>query len=117
MKIFDDLTEISTPENAADLIKTSSTLPILIYKHSPICSVSLYSQKEFVDFLNVNNQPLNIQWVDVVHSRPASQKIAELIEIEHASPQILLISNGKCVWNASHSNITKESLLKYTADL
>jgi bacillithiol system protein YtxJ len=50
-------------------------------------------------------------YLDVLLSRNISNLIAEKYSIEHASPQVLIIKNGKCIYSASHSEIFFESLL------
>ena len=48
--------------------------------------------------------------VVVQKARNVSQEIAKQTGVRHESPQILLVQNGKCVWNASHRSITAENL-------
>jgi bacillithiol system protein YtxJ len=49
-------------------------------------------------------------YLDVLLSRNISNLIAQKYNIEHASPQVLIIENGKCIYSASHSEISFESL-------
>lgn len=45
-------------------------------------------------------------YLDLLAYRPISDSIARDFSVTHQSPQILLIKNGKCVYNASHHHIS-----------
>jgi bacillithiol system protein YtxJ len=99
------MTPITNEKQTIDLIGNSDGM-FLIYKHSPICDLSATAQDEVNAFIAKNNNVISIHSVDVLASRPASQKIEALSGIRHESPQILLFKEGKCIWNASHRRIT-----------
>ena len=42
--------------------------------------------------------------------RPVSQYIADKFSVWHESPQVLLISKGECIYDASHLDITVAEL-------
>ena len=50
-------------------------------------------------------QKAHLQMIDVVLDRPVSLHVAEQINVQHQSPQILLIKQGKAIFNASHNAI------------
>lgn len=81
----------------------------LLYKHSPICGVSHAAKREIERFVQIHEDIL-VYAIDVVSERPLSQKAAHRLGIRHESPQAILIVNGRPVWNASHFDITAESL-------
>lgn len=43
--------------------------------------------------------------VDVIQERNLSREIADEYGIDHESPQVLLIRNGQCIYDRSHSSI------------
>jgi bacillithiol system protein YtxJ len=43
--------------------------------------------------------------------RKISNQIADDFNIIHASPQILVIKNGKCIYNTSHNNINWKNIV------
>lgn len=51
-------------------------------------------------------------FLDLISYRSISNKIAETFGVQHESPQVLLIENGKCVYNASHMGISYDTLKK-----
>lgn len=52
----------------------------------------------------------NLYFLDLISYRAISAQIAETFSVHHESPQILLIKNGNCVLDASHSDISAEEV-------
>ena len=46
-----------------------------------------------------------IVFLDLITYRSISNQLADDFNVEHQSPQILLIKNGNCVYHASHNAI------------
>ncbi len=87
-----------------DAIEYSYKEPILIFKHSTRCSISSLA----LNRIESNPQQKLIQncyYLDLLSFREISNKIEQDFNIFHASPQILVIKDGKCVYNTSHNNI------------
>ena len=87
-----------------EIISNSNKIPQVIFKHSTRCSVSSMAKNR----LDKNNAPngINFYFLDLIKHRNLSNKIADHFEVRHQSPQVLVIINGKCVYNESHSGIT-----------
>ena len=49
-------------------------------------------------------------YLDLIAYRPVSNKIAETIGVEHQSPQVILLKDGKAIYDTSHNDITVEGL-------
>ena len=81
----------------------------LIYKHSPMCSLSFMALAEVTRFARTNPD-VPIYLVDVVRSRAFSRRLAERLGIPHASPQVMLLRLGASVWSASHERIDAEAI-------
>ena len=45
-------------------------------------------------------------FLDVISRRALSNEVAKAFEVYHESPQLLLIRNGECVYEASHLDIS-----------
>ncbi len=56
--------------------------------------------------------PIHFHLVDVIASRPVSNKIAEIFAVHHESPQLLVIHRGECVYEVSHLEIKPADILK-----
>lgn len=98
--------EISTIDQWKEVLEKSKDKPALLFKHSTTCPISANAYREFVDF----ESPVETYLVKVIESRDVSNEIASDVNVQHASPQALLITNSQVVWNASHGRITGNSL-------
>jgi bacillithiol system protein YtxJ len=86
-----------------EIIAASNTIPQVIFKHSTRCSISSMAKNR----LDKKNAPdgINFYLLDLIKYRSISNKIAEIFQVTHQSPQVLVIQNGKCLFNESHSGI------------
>ena len=48
--------------------------------------------------------------LDLLSYREVSNAITDIFEVEHQSPQILLIKNGNCVFHQSHNAISTKKI-------
>ncbi|MEH7226401.1 bacillithiol system redox-active protein YtxJ [Bacillus sp. JJ1566] len=81
----------------------------IFIKHSLTCPISKAAFDEYEQFV-AEHEDVPTYYLNVQEARDLSNHIAEHFEIKHESPQALLFEDGKVKWNASHRNITKESL-------
>ena len=107
---WNDLTEES---QLAEIKKQSNTQPVVIFKHSTRCGISAMAKTR----LERTTAPENVAfyYLDLVHYRSISNKIAELFSVHHESPQVLLIRNGSCVYDESHNGISMEEIIEQAA--
>ncbi|WP_371416355.1 bacillithiol system redox-active protein YtxJ [Pedobacter sp. L105] len=82
----------------------------LIFKHSTRCSVSMMAKKRFELDWEVIPEGTNLFFLDLISHRAISAQIAETFQVHHESPQILLIKDGSCVLDASHSDISADEV-------
>ncbi|MFT6815843.1 MAG: bacillithiol system protein YtxJ [Sphingobacteriales bacterium] len=92
-----------------EIVEESNKKPVLIFKHSTRCSVSMMAKRSFQsDYTeSLNFTPY---YLDLISFRDISNKIADDFGVFHQSPQVLLIENGKCIYNASHGEISIDSI-------
>ncbi|MEO6039054.1 MAG: bacillithiol system redox-active protein YtxJ [Saprospiraceae bacterium] len=106
---------LTTVEEIERLKDRSFTVPCLILKHSTSCNISAIAQYRLNDDWDFAGTTLEPYYLDLLRFRPVSRYIADAFEVYHESPQILLIINGECVYDASHLDISvaelKEALL------
>lgn len=103
-----NLTQI---EKIDEIINQSNEKPALIFKHSTRCHISKMVLKQFENEYNLDDK-MECYFLDLLEFRPISNAIAERFNIEHQSPQIILIKNGKAIYNASHESIAADELEK-----
>ncbi|QEM12691.1 MULTISPECIES: bacillithiol system redox-active protein YtxJ [Mucilaginibacter] len=84
----------------------------LIFKHSTRCSISMMAKRRFeLDWDNLpENMPL--YFLDLIKHRDLSNQVAQLFQVHHESPQVLLIKNGECILDQSHSGISVDETLE-----
>lgn len=104
-------TEITTLDEWKSILEKSSETPFVILKHSTRCPVSTNALNEFDAYLNEKpNEANQYYMVKVIEARPVSNQIAEDVDLEHASPQIIYVKDQEKVWNTSHWSITQEHI-------
>ena len=92
-----------------ELIHKSAEIPQVIFKHSIRCSISSMVKNR----LERDKQPSGIDfyYLDLINNRSLSNLVAEKFGVSHESPQVLLIRNGKCVYDESHNGIRMDEIV------
>ena len=91
-------------------IEKSNDTPVLLFKHSTRCPVSMMAKKRLESDWNFTQQELSPVYLDLIAYRTVSNEIAERFDVVHQSPQVLLIKNRKCVYHASHEGIEVQKI-------
>lgn len=103
-----------TTENQLEELKNiSKTHPVLIFKHSTSCGISKMVIKRFEKLFSEEHQSLKGYYLDLLRYRTISNEIADKFGIVHESPQLLVIKNEVCVFNASHYSILEINLSRF----
>ena len=102
MEQFDEIDEIS------------QTKPVVLFKHSTRCSISRMALKQFDSEFNYPEEKIDWYLLDLLNHRDLSNEIASRYNVMHQSPQIIVIRNGKAVFNESHDSISAEDLKQFT---
>lgn len=99
---------ITTEADWQSIIAASEIVPQLVYKHSTRCSISSVAKSR----LERSAIPPGIQlhYLDLIKYRSLSNMIAEDTGVRHESPQVLLMVNGKCIYNESHMGINMDDI-------
>ena len=95
---------LDTDEKLNELFEKSNEKPIVLFKHSLTCPISTDACNQMA----IVEGDVNI--VIVQTARPISNAIAERTNIQHASPQMIVLRNGKPIFNASHYDITADKV-------
>ena len=69
--------------------------------------------KRFESLFMEEFQFLKVYYLDLLQYRIISNDIAKMFEVVHESPQLLVIKNENCVYNASHNNILEINLSRF----
>jgi bacillithiol system protein YtxJ len=84
--------------------------PCLILKHSTTCNISAIAKFRLEDDWVFPESTLRAYYLDLLRFRSVSAYIADTFEVHHESPQILIISKGECIFDASHLDITVDEI-------
>lgn len=101
---------LHSPEAAQAAFAASRLAPVFIFKHSTACGLSARALAEFNAFLATAPEGFGYYQVDVLEARAASDRIEELSGVRHESPQVLLLWEAKCVWDADHGRVRAQAL-------
>ncbi len=83
-----------------------------IFKHSTTCSISAMAKSRFERDWNESLSNAKPYLVDLLKYRAVSNAVTEKFCVHHESPQILLIQNGECIYDASHLDISFAELIE-----
>lgn len=81
--------------------------PVLIYKHSTSCSISSTALNRLERAWNAHEMAdLKAYRLDLIRYRAVSNAVAAEFGVRHESPQVLILRDGACVYDASHLGIS-----------
>ena len=102
--------QLVSEEQLKQIIQKSTEKPQVIFKHSTRCSISSVAYQR----LQKAAQPdgFDFYYLDLLAHRPLSNQIADTFQVHHESPQILVIRDGKCVYDESHLAISMMDIVE-----
>lgn len=92
-----------------EIVKKSAEKTQVIFKHSTRCSISSVAQQR----LQKGKLPEDIDfyYLDLLSYRGISNQVADTFKVHHESPQVLVIKDGKCVYDESHLAISMDEIV------
>ena len=91
--------KVTHKEGLEELISNSNSRPVVIFKHSNSCPISAVAYREMEDLDG------DVSLIEVQSARDVSLEIASRTGVRHESPQVIILRDGKAVWNASHFDV------------
>lgn len=105
---------LNREDQIQEIIEASKQKPVVIFKHSTSCSISATAKGRLErQWAAADAAAIQPYYLDLLAFRPVSNLVAHTFDIEHESPQLLLIRDGKCVYDASHMGIRLEEVKKH----
>ncbi len=105
--------KLESEEQLEQLKADSGEQKVLIFKHSTRCPISSMALDRLErSWKNEEMESVSPYYLDLIALRNVSSKAAEIFNVQHESPQVLLIENGKCIYNASHMGISYDAVKK-----
>lgn len=99
--------KINTIDQLDNIATESNDETIVLFKHSTTCSISATALDRFERNAAKMDLPSNMKfyYLDLLNHRDISKAIADKFEVQHESPQVIVLKNGKAVYNESHYGI------------
>jgi bacillithiol system protein YtxJ len=94
----------------ASILESSNSQTALIFKHSTRCNISSMAKSRLEKAWNFATDEITPYYLDLIEYRNISSAVAEKLDVYHESPQVLLIKNGGCIYDASHLDISVAEL-------
>ena len=102
--------KLSNKQELNTLTKESFQGPVLIYKHSTRCSLSDITRSRLERSWKADPLGLSPYFLDLVLNRDVSDAVEHQFQVRHQSPQVLVIDQGKCIFQSSHLSISHRAL-------
>lgn len=93
-------------EHLNSIQEESSTKPVVIFKHSTSCGISLHAKHKLESEWNFGEKALSFYYLDLLKHRDISNEIANRFKVIHQSPQIIILKQGKSIFDTSHNAIS-----------
>jgi len=103
--------EITSSQELEKILDVSSQHQIILFKHSTTCPTSSRAWREVQNFIKESPDEVLVGMIKVIESRSVSNQVTEELGLKHQSPQVLLVSERKVVWHASHQEVTQAKLM------
>ncbi|UIR55595.1 bacillithiol system redox-active protein YtxJ [Sphingobacterium sp. SRCM116780] len=84
-----------------------------IFKHSTSCGISGMAKRNLERFANLADKPYDVYYLDLLAFREISNQIAQIWQVEHQSPQLLIVKGNSCLFDASHGEIDFDDIVNY----
>lgn len=102
-------------ENLQDLNEAeeqSFEKTIAIFKHSTRCHISRMVLRQFENEFD-SQENVAPYFLDLLENRSISNEIASRFNVTHQSPQLIVIKEGKAVYDTSHDRIDADKLKQF----
>lgn len=93
-------------EEFSAILEKSNTKPQIIFKHSTRCGISSMAKHQLEHEWDLHPDRADMHYLDLIAYRDTSNRIAEKLKVIHQSPQVILIHQGKSIYQASHHAIS-----------
>ena len=98
-------------EQLEEIEKESHNKTVAIFKHSTRCGISRMVLRNFEgEFVPASEKEMKLYFLDLLSNREISNEIAARFGVQHESPQLLILKEGKVVKHDSHHGIKAASL-------
>ena len=104
---------LNTPDDIDAALQASQDHPVVFFKHSNSCPFSARAQEQIANA----KHDLDIYGLVVQYKQEVSDALAERLDVEHASPQAILVYKGQVEGNYWRAEIQEDNLKEEVARL
>lgn len=105
--------QLTTDDQLPTIVKESSEKPAFIFKHSTTCGISKMTLRQFEKAYDYTEEEVSPYFLDLLANRELSSEVANFFKVQHESPQLLVIKDGKVVFHTSHESISAEKIREF----
>jgi bacillithiol system protein YtxJ len=87
-----------------NLISDSKRKAVIVFKHSNACPISARAYRE------MEKLQAEVNLLEIQAAPDLSREVESFTGVRHESPQVILLRDGKAVWNASHFDVNAASV-------
>ena len=102
---------LTSLEQISEIKKQSKQETIAIFKHSTRCGISRMVLKQLESSFDEKLATLKVYYLDLLNYRTVSDEVGYAFQVQHQSPQLLVIKDEIAIAYASHYDITQLDLL------
>lgn len=93
------------------LFADSAEKPVVLFKHDFACRISTAAHRELATL------PVQVPLIDVERQKDLAAEVASRTGITHESPQVIVLRDGRAVYDASLWEITAEEIAEAAATI
>src|SRR5688572_21820556 len=102
---------LTSTEQLDQIREESDKHPVLIFKHSTRCGISRTALDRLERNWDVNQMDrVKTYFLDLLSHRDVSNEVANRFDVEHESPQLIIVEKGKAIVNKTHLAINYASV-------
>jgi len=110
---MDNWKEFKSEEELDLIIKKSNTRSQIIFKDSVSCGISAHAKHKLVTGNDKLIAKADFNYLDLLSYRSISNLIATKLDVQHQSPQIIVLKNEVPVYIVTHHTIDTDKIETY----
>ena len=107
-----DWIDLSSLDQLDIIVEASYEKTIAIFKYSTQCGVSRMVLRKFEKNHDVSENEPDWYFLDLIRYREVSNEVANKFNVQHESPQLILLRKGEVIYHNSHSGIDMDTVKK-----
>ncbi|MCZ6693481.1 MAG: bacillithiol system redox-active protein YtxJ [Bacteroidetes bacterium] len=103
--------ELNSKEILEEARNASHQEPVVLLKYSNRCSLSSLTLDRLErSWIEDEMAVIKTYFLDLIAYRDISDLVAQIFNVRHESPQVLVIYKGECTFHSSHFAVSYETL-------